>query len=112
MERRDFLKVAALSGAAIAVPGIDAVAGRRGSVGQEPDMQDKPVTDFKFRPDGKFKILQFTDTHYVSGDKRSERAMANVLQMLDVEKLPAKTSFRFRKLFKEEFTYKFFLNFW
>ena len=86
MERRDFLKVAALSGAAIAVPGIDAVAGRRGSVGQEPDMQDKPVTDFKFRPDGKFKILQFTDTHYVSGDKRSERAMANVLQMLDVEK--------------------------
>ena len=74
MQRRDFLKVAALSGAAIAVPSIDALAGTRKDDKTEPVLNDKPVREFKFRPDGKFKILQLTDTHYVAGDKRSERA--------------------------------------
>jgi len=83
MQRRDFLKVAALSGAAIALPGVDAAAGKRKD---DVPVQDKPVSEFTFRPDGKFKILQFTDTHYVAGDKRSERAMANVIEMLDKEK--------------------------
>jgi len=41
---------------------------------------------FQFRPDGKFKILQFTDTHYISGDERSMRALKNVNEMLDLEK--------------------------
>ena len=41
---------------------------------------------FKFNPDGKFKILHLTDTHYVSGDPRSERALKNVIEMLDSEK--------------------------
>ena len=40
---------------------------------------------FKFK-NGKFKVLQFTDTHYVAGDPRSERALKNVNQMLDIEK--------------------------
>ena len=86
MERRDFLKVAALSGAAIAVPGIDALAGTRKDDRVESVLNDKPVRKFNFRPDGKFKILQLTDTHYVAGDKRSERALANVIEMLDTEK--------------------------
>ena len=86
MERRGFLKVAALSGAAIAVPGIDALAGKRKEDNAEPVLNDKPVREFKFRPDGRFKILQLTDTHYVAGDKRSERALANVIEMLDTEK--------------------------
>ena len=86
MERRDFLKVAALSGAAIAVPGIDALAGRDKDIKGEAFVDDKPVREFRYRPDGKFKILQLTDTHYVAGDKRSERALANVVEMLDTEK--------------------------
>ena len=86
MERRDFLKVAALSGAAIAVPGIDALAGKRKEDKVVAPVDEKPVREFKFRPDGKFKILQLTDTHYVAGDKRSERALANVVEMLDTEK--------------------------
>ena len=85
MERRDFLKVAALSGAAIAVSGIDALAGRDKDIKGEAFMDDKPVREFRYRPDGKFKILQLTDTHYVAGDKRSERALANVIEMLDTE---------------------------
>ena len=83
MQRRDFLKVAALSGAAIAIPQIDAVAGKSRTKGER--FSDS-VVDFRFRPDGKFKILQLTDTHYVAGDPRSERALANVIQMLDEEK--------------------------
>ena len=63
MERRDFLKVAALSGAAIAVPGIDALAAKRKEEKTETVPQDKPVREFTFRPDGKFKILQITDPH-------------------------------------------------
>ncbi len=83
MLRRDFFKVAALSGAAIALPDVDASAGRRNgdAVGT-----DKPVREFSFRADGRFKVLQFTDTHYVAGDRRSERALANVIEMLDTER--------------------------
>lgn len=81
MKRRDFFRVAALSGAAIAVPGIDVLA-----TGRNDGHNDKPVIGFKFRPDGKFKIVQFTDTHYIAGDPRSERALANVREILDKEK--------------------------
>lgn len=42
--------------------------------------------ELKYRPDGKFKILQFADTHYISGDTRSKRALNNVIAMLDAEK--------------------------
>ena len=42
--------------------------------------------ELKYRKDGKFKILQFADTHYISGDPRSERSMKNVIEMLDAEK--------------------------
>jgi predicted phosphodiesterase len=42
--------------------------------------------NFNYKPNGKFKILQLTDTHYIAGDSRSERAMKNVCEMLDAEK--------------------------
>ena len=83
MQRRDFLKVAALSGAAIACTPLEAFNVRSS---KKWTRKSDSVTDFRFRPDGKFKILQFTDTHYVAGDPRSERALANVIEMLDTEK--------------------------
>jgi len=43
-------------------------------------------TKLSFKKDGTFKIVQFTDTHYIAGDPRSERALKNVSQMLELEK--------------------------
>ena len=40
----------------------------------------------KFNNDKKFKIVQFTDVHYISGDVRSDAALANIREMLDAEK--------------------------
>ena len=31
--------------------------------------------ELHYRDDGKFKILQFADTHYIAGDPRSERSL-------------------------------------
>ena len=42
--------------------------------------------ELKYRKDGKFKIVQFADTHYIAGDARSERSLKNVIEMLDAEK--------------------------
>ena len=39
-----------------------------------------------YNKDGKFKILQLTDTHYVSGDPRSEKVLENINVVLDAEK--------------------------
>lgn len=49
---------------------------------------DRPrvAGELHYRQDGKFKILQLTDTHYILGDPRSERALNNVIEMLDEEK--------------------------
>ena len=86
MKRRDFLKgsvMAALSGAALTVPGASLFAKKKETA------EEKAVNDvhpFKVRPDGKFKILQITDTHYIAGNPKSERALKNVIQMLDEEK--------------------------
>lgn len=37
--------------------------------------QVRVACELQYRPDGKFKILQLTDTHYVSGDSRSEQTL-------------------------------------
>ncbi len=42
--------------------------------------------NFNFKPNGKFKILQLTDTHFITGDPRSERAIKNICEMMDAEK--------------------------
>ena len=41
--------------------------------------------NFYFNKNGKFKILQITDTHYIAGNPKSVRALDNVKQMLDLE---------------------------
>lgn len=40
----------------------------------------------KFNQDGKFKIVQFTDTHIIADDKRCEEAMERMNEVLDAEK--------------------------
>jgi Predicted phosphohydrolases len=40
----------------------------------------------KFNADKKFKIVQFTDVHYISGDARSAVALENIKEVLDAEK--------------------------
>lgn len=84
MKRRDFLKtsaMAALSGVAIAVPVLGSAMDSNLQTEQK-----EGVIQFRFRPDGKFKILQITDTHYVTGDPKSRRTMDNLVEMLDLEK--------------------------
>lgn len=41
---------------------------------------------FTYNKDGKFKIVQLADTHYIADNPRSERALKNVNEMLDTEK--------------------------
>lgn len=79
MDRRDFIRSAAVAGIAAATPCIPARAASPASETNRPK-------SFRFRPDGTFKIMQFTDTHYIAGDERSERALKNVIEMLDAEK--------------------------
>ena len=79
MKRRDFIKHTAAAGLVSALPTIPVVATNGTPETYEPQ-------NFTFRPDGTFKILQFTDTHYIAGDARSERALKNVKEMLDIEK--------------------------
>ncbi len=89
MNRRDFIRNSAAAGLATALPMTAEAAKKKKNTSQEvskePQLNDEKQR-FKFRSDGKFKILQFTDTHYIAGDKRSERALKNVIEMLDQEK--------------------------
>ncbi|MCF0160518.1 MAG: metallophosphoesterase family protein [Bacteroidaceae bacterium] len=40
----------------------------------------------KFQKGKPFRILQFTDLHYIHGDERSERTIQNIHEMIDTEK--------------------------
>lgn len=42
--------------------------------------------DLKFNPNGKFKIVQFTDIHYIYNDTRSDIALERIQEVLDTEK--------------------------
>ena len=89
MDRRDFIKnsaTAAVAGAAMAIPGISAVAADSSQVDKARTPSDGIAHRLKYNADGKIKILQLTDTHYIEGDERSERAYNNVCKMLDIEK--------------------------
>ena len=70
MKRREFLKTSVMaalsSGVAITLPSVVTTAAERQKPGD--------VQNFTFREDGKFKIMQLTDTHYVSGNPKSKRA--------------------------------------
>ena len=47
---------------------------------------NKVSRDFHFGPDGTFTLLQFTDTHHITGDPRSQRALDCVNEALDAVK--------------------------
>ena len=81
MKRRSFLK-----GAAVAVAGAAAVpvlraCSRADAVPAEPD--SRIAGKFSFGLGGTFTVLQFTDTHYIAGDPRSERALRCVQEALE-----------------------------
>lgn len=40
----------------------------------------------RFRPDGTFKIAQFTDTHYIHGDARSDTVIKNIRHVMEAER--------------------------
>ena len=91
MDRRKFLKdsaAAAAAGMAMTFPSFEGKAfnsdGKAGTGKDAPGMD--VACDLKFRKDGKFKVLQLTDTHYIWEDPRSDRAMENVCAVLDYEK--------------------------
>ncbi len=84
LNRRAFIKGSALAGMA----GMVATKSVAGVFSSEipSGTVESPKIKLAYNKDRKFKILQFTDTHYVAGDPRSERALKNVNQMLDLEK--------------------------
>ncbi len=83
MNRRSFIKGSIVAG----IAGVAATNGysKNSLMPSDANQQvlDKQVY---FKENGTFKILQFTDTHYIAGDPRSKRALDNVNQMLDLEK--------------------------
>lgn len=83
INRRAFIKNSAFAGLA-GMTATNAIAGTLSSESQLPN--DSGKARLSFNKDGKLKILQLTDTHYIAGDPRSERALKNVNQMLDLEK--------------------------
>ena len=46
-------------------------------------MESRPL---KFNDNGKFRIVQFTDVHYIHGDARSDAAIDCINRVLDEEK--------------------------
>ena len=84
LNRRAFIKGSALAGMAGMVA-TNSVAGVLSSE-MPTGTTDSVKTRLSYNKDGKFKILQLTDTHYIAGNPKSERALKNVNQMLDLEK--------------------------
>ena len=87
MKRRDFLKGTAGAAVLLGLPGRLRAAGSGAGSPKEGTGPSIPAfPDFRFSPPGKFKVVQLTDTHYIAGDPRSERALACVRAVLDAEK--------------------------
>ena len=84
VKRRSFLKNAVFITAAATAAPVLTRCGRRESGEEVPGPEI--ARDFRYGPDGSFKVVQLTDTHYISGDPRSERALRTVEEMLDTER--------------------------
>lgn len=85
MNRRSFIKNSVITG----ITGTVAANSFAGIYPQEAAYEGAKTaagSQLSFNSNGKFKILQIADTHYVAGNPRSERALKNVIQMLDLEK--------------------------
>ena len=79
MKRRSFLKNAAvLTGAAAVAPHV-----LQACAPVAKDINPAASRDFHYRQDGSFTVLQFTDTHYIAGDPRSERALNCVKEAVE-----------------------------
>jgi|WetSurMetagenome_2_1015567.scaffolds.fasta_scaffold00256_27 predicted phosphodiesterase len=93
INRRTFIKGSSLAGVAgILATGsatnamISGTVHKNGGPDLHPDRSDNTPVKFTYNRDGRFKILQLADTHYISGDPLSVRALNNVNEMLDREK--------------------------
>ncbi len=84
IDRRSFIKGSVLAG----VGGMVATNSVAGVLSSEEQVSSTKSlkTNLSFNKNGKFKILQITDTHYIAGNPKSKRALDNVNQMLDLEK--------------------------
>jgi len=85
IDRRNFIKSSALAGVA-GIIANDSTANILAEGLGDSTPAGLSEGDFTFKKNGKFKILQLADTHYIAGDPRSERALKNVNEMLDLEK--------------------------
>lgn len=85
MDRRSFLKKVAAGTLATTVIGISKTDATNSSSNNLPESLTR-FSNFKFNANGKFKVVQLTDTHYITGDERSPRALQNVCYILDTEK--------------------------
>ena len=84
VKRRSFLKDTLFITAAATAAPVLTRCGRKEA--GEAAAGSEIARDFRYGPDGTFKVLQLTDTHYISGDPRSERALRTVEEMLDAER--------------------------
>jgi 3',5'-cyclic AMP phosphodiesterase CpdA len=83
MNRRTFLK----SSAALSLAGVTSAIPQSMKADTNNVFTNEGITkSFTFNKNGKFKILQLTDTHYIADDPRSERAGKNVKEMIESEK--------------------------
>jgi len=80
MKRRTFLKDAAWASVlAAAAPSLAACS----KAEETPKKQARLAATLPYRADGTFTVVQFTDTHYITGDPRSERALECVKEALE-----------------------------
>ena len=83
MKRRDFIRTAAIAVPAIATVNVTAAPKRKVTEEQKSKEPELPSMQFV---EGKFKVLQLTDTHFIEGDAHAQRALDNVAEVLDAEK--------------------------
>ena len=81
MKRRTFLKDAAWATVFASVAPVLSSCSSP-SASESADLE-RIAARLPFRADGTFTLVQFTDTHYISGDPRSERALACVKDAIE-----------------------------
>ena len=80
MKRRTFLKDAAWASVlAAAAPSLAACSSAENTDKKKVSL----AATLPYRADGTFTVVQFTDTHYITGDPRSERALECVKEAVE-----------------------------
>ncbi len=82
VSRRSFLRNSALLGMGGMLAG--ALNQPLSAAHRKPSL--KTAGRFTYNAQGRFKIVQFTDTHYIAGDIRAQRALRTVEEILDAER--------------------------